>query len=209
VIQRAMAKAPGDRFQTMDDFEAELAAFADRGGSTNVNTISPPRMPQASDPRASRVGVDDRQRDVAVSRPTIAFMAVLATFGVLAGLLTVGASIIRLSRGGAAAANVTGSEAFLLVLMMTLGLATPLGFGVHWVRKNVWKNSAKTVELANGMRRVVVSAFVTYGVIALTVHLVEGIVLRRAAGVAWPVWDLVGFGFAATAALVVYLAFRR
>jgi serine/threonine-protein kinase len=207
VIQRAMAKDAKDRYQTMDDFEGELAAFAERAPSPN--TISPPRLQQASDPRASRVAVEERQRDVSISRPTIAFLAGLATFGVLAGLLNVGAAVIRLTRGGKAAANVTGSEALLLVLMMTLALATPFGFGVHWVRKNVWKNSAKTVELANSMRRVVLGAFVTYGVVALTVHLVESVLLRRAAGVAWPVWDLVGFGFAAAAALVIHFSMRR
>ncbi len=209
LIQRAMAKRPEDRYASMDDFEAELAAFAEHAGGGAPTTMSPPRLHQPSDPRGSRVAIDERQRDVSVSRPTIALMGALATFGVLAGLLTVGAAVIRLTRGGTAAANVTGSEALLLGLMMTLALATPLGFAVHWVRKNVWKNSAKTVELATNMRRVVVSAFVTYGVAALTVHLVEAVVLRRAAGVAWPVWDLVAFAFAGVAAGVTYLAFRR
>ncbi|MBL9024216.1 MAG: serine/threonine protein kinase [Myxococcales bacterium] len=209
LIQRAMAKRPEDRYASMDDFEAELAAFAEHAGGGAPTTMSPPRLHQPSDPRGSRVAIDERQRDVSVSRPTIALMGALATFGVLAGLLTVGAAVIRLTRGGTAAANVTGSEALLLGLMMTLALATPLGFAVHWVRKNVWKNSAKTVELATNMRRVVVSAFVTYGVAALTVHLVEAVVLRRAAGVAWPVWDLVAFAFAGVAAGITYLAFRR
>ncbi|NUO54484.1 MAG: protein kinase, partial [Polyangiaceae bacterium] len=209
VIQRAMAKQAQDRYQSMEDFEGELEAFAEQVGSSNPHTISPPRMPTASDPRASRVAVEERQRDVTSSRPMIAFMGGLATFGVLAGLLNVGAAVIRLTRGGKAAANVTGSEALLLTLMMTLALATPLGFGVYWIKKNIWKNSAKTVELAGSMRRVVVGAFVTYGVVALTVHLVESVLLRRAAGVAWPVWDLIGFGFAAVAAIAIHFMTKR
>ncbi len=209
MIQRAMAKQPHDRYQSMDDFEGELEAFAEQTGGSNPHTISPPRMPTASDPRASRVANEERQRDVTSSRPMIAFMGGLATFGVLAGLLNVGAAVIRLTRGGNAAANVTGSEALLLALMMTLALATPLGFGAHWIKKNIWNNSAKTVELAGSMRRVVVGAFVTYGVVSLTVHLIESVLLRRAAGVAWPVWDLIGFGFAAGAALATYFVTRR
>ncbi len=206
VIQRAMAKSPNDRYATMDEFESELAAFSERGGA--LTTMAPPAMPQNADPRASRVG-DDRHRDVAQSRPTIAFMAGLATFGVLAGLLTVGASVIRLTRGGTAASNVTGSEALLLFLMMTLALATPIGFGIHWVRKNVWQNSAKTLDLAQASRRTVVAVFVTYGVVALAARLTEAVLLRRAAGIAWPMWDLVIFGFAASAGLIAFFSGRR
>jgi serine/threonine-protein kinase len=136
-------------------------------------------------------------------------MVGLSTFGLLAGLLTIAAAVIRLTRGAGPTSNVTGSEALLLGLMMTLAMATPVGFGLHWLRKNVWNNSAKTLELAGSMSRTVVAVFVTYGVVSLTIRLTEAIFLRRAAGIAWPVWDVLAFGVAFVAGVVAYTGTRR
>ncbi len=206
VIQHAMAKAPEARYQTMDELESELAAFVERTAAGN--SVMPPSMLKqgagAAPVGARAPSVDARERDVALSRPTIAVLGTLGAFGALGGLMTMSASIIRMSRGGGAAANITGSEALLLASLLTLTLATPIGFTVHYVRKNIWSNSAKTVTLAASMRQGIVGAFVTYGVVSLAIRLTEALLLRHAAGVAWPLWDIVSALVAVTAGIGTY-----
>jgi serine/threonine-protein kinase len=186
IIQRAMAKNAADRYPSMEELEADLAAFSEP--SKAGASIAPPSA--AATAKAQTSALARGQGDVALSRPTIALMGGLATFFVLCAIISISSAVIRLSRGGGAASNVTGSEAALLLLFLTLAMATPLGFAIHYVRKNIWKNSAKTVELATFLRRIVVGGFVTYGVASLAVRVIEAVLLRRAAGVAWPVWDL-------------------
>jgi serine/threonine-protein kinase len=220
VIQRAMAKSPADRYQSMSELEAQLASFeeGDSGvarAMTNLGGADPwaggpgSMRRSATLERGSHAALDSRQRDVSQSRPTIALMGGLAAFGVLAGLVTATAAVIRMVRGGGAGANVTGSESLLLVVLLALALATPLGFSVHYLRKNVWNNSAKTVELAMTLRRVIVAVFITYGVTSLTIRFTESILLRRAAGVAWPTWDVVATVVAITAGVAAHFVARR
>ncbi|HTJ81576.1 MAG TPA: hypothetical protein VL400_07615, partial [Polyangiaceae bacterium] len=200
IIQRAMAKSASDRYSSMDALEADLAAFSGPGKSS----IAPPPALAIANAQARASGSDA----AGLSRPTITLMGGLAAFFVLGAIVSVSAAVIRLSRGGGVTANVTGSEASLLILFLTLAMATPIGFAIHYVRKNVWKNSAKTLELAQSMRRLVVSCFVTYGVASLSVRVLEAVLLRRAAGVAWPVWDLVLVALGAAGAAAAYAVFK-
>jgi serine/threonine protein kinase len=191
LIQRAMAKVADARYQSMDELDAELATFVERT-ATGQSVMPPPgASPARSNTTLGRAAMDT-QRDVALSRPTIVVLGSLGVFGVLGVLMSMSAAAIRMSRGGTAISNVTGSEALLLASLLTLALSTPIGFAIYLVRKNVWSNSAKTLALATSLRHGVLAAFLTYGLIALTVRLTETLLMRQAAGVAWPVWDLVG-----------------
>lgn len=190
VIQRAMAKSADARYQSMSALENELAAFAERtppGASVMPPPNVAPHLRQSSN--ATRT-LDARERDVVLSRPTIALLGTLGAFGALGVLMSISSAIIRLTRGGTAGTNVTGSEALLLGSLLTATLATPIGFAVYWVRKHVWSNSAKTIALASAMKNGIVSAFVAYGVVSLAIRLTEALLMRQAAGVAWPVWDI-------------------
>jgi serine/threonine-protein kinase len=77
------------------------------------------------------------------------------------------------------------------------------------VRKNIWGNSTKTIELARTLRRVVLAAFVSYGLVALTIRFVEALVLRRAAGISWPLWDVVSLLISVAAGALSFLALRE
>jgi serine/threonine protein kinase len=199
VIQRAMAKSPDARHASMRALEEDLAPFAEATPTVGGASLPPQHAPT----------VDRREGEVALSRPTILVLGSLGGVFVLFGLMTLAAGAIRLSRGGGATANLTGLESILLVGLLTLALATPAGFVVHLVRKNVWHNSAKTVELAGLLKRAVLAALVSYGLLALTIRFVEALVLRRAAGIAWPVWDVVSVLLASLGAALTHAVLKQ
>jgi serine/threonine protein kinase len=79
VVQRAMAKDPRDRFQSMDEFGAELqACLADEDGSTEATlVVAPPKGPRRRQ-RTTRPPAD---------RPTVwPLLLLLAGLAVLAGI---------------------------------------------------------------------------------------------------------------------------
>src|SRR5438034_10354089 len=78
-VQRAMAKDPRDRFQSMDEFGAELqACLADEDGSTEATmVVAPPKRPRRRQ-RAPRAPAD---------RPSVwPLLLLLAGLAVLAGI---------------------------------------------------------------------------------------------------------------------------
>jgi len=131
--------------------------------------------------------------EVAMARPLIVLLSGLGVFLGVGSAITAIAAVLRLSKGGDAAANLTGTEAFLLVLLALFAVATPLGLAVRHVLRTVWDNSVKALDLADRLRRPVVAGLCAYGFGSLLVRGVEDVLLRRAAGAAWPVWDLVLF----------------
>ena len=232
VIQKAMAKNPDDRYQTMAELErdlepfdpsdhpalpgmlvipngagrARLASAVSSSDLSNVGTLSA-RMPSAS--RGSRLGLSREAREVEISRPVITLMLGLAGVGVLAGLLTLVGAVIRIFRGMGPGVNVTGSESLLLVSLLVLALVTPCLFAVLYIRRAIWNNTAKTVELAQSMRRTVTAGFVAYGVAWISVHFLETLVLRTPTSIAWPVWDILVTASSAAAAGAAFMTRRK
>ena len=62
----------------------------------------------------------------------------------------------------------------------------------------------KAVDLSARVRGPVVVGLCAYGFASLVVRLIEAIVLRRAVGAAWPVWDVLLFLIAVAAAVVAF-----
>ncbi len=205
IIQHAMAKRPADRHQSMTELEADLAPY-DLGeieismpslsGSTSLSLGS-----ATSTGRHRASGLLDKQaREVAMARPIILLLAGIGVFFVMSGLIGAITAAVRIMRGGVAA-NLTGSEAVLLVLGIVFTLLTPILLGVRYVSREVWGNSMKAVTLADRVRGPVVVGLGAYGFASIVVRLIESVVLRRAVGVAWPVWDILIFAIGVIAAL--------
>jgi serine/threonine-protein kinase len=127
---------------------------------------------------------------------------------VAGSLITLVAAIVRLARGGTASDNLTGFEAALLSLGISFTLITPAILGIRHVSRVVWSNSMKAVDLADRLRRPVMVGLCGYGFASLLVRVIEAVALRRAAGVAWPVWDILMFLIGAAGATGAYLLFQ-
>jgi serine/threonine-protein kinase len=205
IIQKAMAKRPADRHQSMTELEQELAPYdlgeieismpsLHGGSSLTLSSATATGRHRAS-------GLLDKQaREVAMARPIILLLTGLGVFFVMSGLIGAITAAVRIMRGGVAA-NLTGSEAVLLVLGIVFTLLTPILLGVRYVSREVWGNSMKALTLADRVRGPVVVGLGAYGFASIVVRLIESVVLRRAVGVAWPVWDILLFAIGIVAAL--------
>jgi serine/threonine protein kinase len=182
VVQRAMSKNPKERYQRIEDLDAELAEFDLPDTSLAILT---------SPAGSSRSGGGQSTMPVELARPTILLMGGLGLFFILASILSLVTGAVRLARGAGAASNLTGFEGAILLSLLTLALSTPAIVAALHVKKTIWANSNRAVQLAESLQRTVVAALVTYGAASLFVRVLESVVLRRAAGVAWPAWDVV------------------
>ncbi|WP_437617805.1 serine/threonine-protein kinase [Sorangium sp. So ce1151] len=211
IIQRAMAKEPHHRYQTMEEFDAELGLYDSNEPEPREPTspgLAGPRTSLPSAPRAAPTMQLRQAQQVSMARPLILLLSLLGLFWVAGSLITLVTAIIRLSRGGGVTDNLTGLEAVLLASGIGFALITPALIGARHVRRSVWNNSMKAVDLSDNLRRPVVVGLCAYGFASLLVRVVEAVVLRRAAGVAWPMWDVVLFGIGAVAAAGAYLLLR-
>jgi serine/threonine protein kinase len=208
IIQRAMAKRPEDRYATMADLDAELAAYEPGVMDPMIfSSMTPDAMLRVTDAAQRRTGSLHRQvRLVSMARPMILVLGALGLFWAAGNLVLAITAIIRILKGGGARDNLTGQEAVLLLLGVTFTLLTPLVLVGYYLKRTVWGNSVKAVDLSEKIRGPVLAGLVAYGFGTMLVRILDAVLLRRAAGVAWPWWDLILLvigGIAAAGALLV------
>jgi hypothetical protein len=222
VIQRAMAKQPKDRHASMAELEADLGPFdseeaAGHAASGSVRMMAAVGQGAQAEGSAktvlvgatmqqggSQTNLHKATRDARMARPMIALLTVVAYFWVLAGLIDALAGIVRLSRG---AGTVTKPEAVLITIGSFAATLTPL---ILWVRMLArgWNNSVRALQLAEGMRRIVMVSICASGIGALTVRLIEVVFRGQPQEVAWAAWSLVLFGTSLFGGLVALLSLR-
>jgi serine/threonine-protein kinase len=206
IIQKAMAKRPQDRYESMVELDDALAAWEPGGDTTLITIPSMPSSLRATGTELQRVSVMNKQvRTAAMARPLIVVLGGLGTFWAAGNLIVAITAVLRLIRGGGARDNLEGIEAVLLVLGVGFTLLTPILLLVRYLAKSVWGNSMKAVELADQLRRPVLVGLSAYGFGSLLVRLVESVLLRHAVGVAWPWWDILLFAVGAVAAAGAFL----
>jgi len=209
IIQRAMAKRPQDRYESMTELDEELAAY-EPGGDTTLLTIPAAHgqawMKATSSEMVRTSSLHRQVRTVSMARPLILLLGALGLSWAAGSLIMAITAVVRILKGSGARDNLEPGEAILLILGVAFTLLTPLIWAGNWLAKTVWNNSVKSVELAETLRRPVLVGLSAYGFASLLVRLVESVLLRHAVGVAWPWWDVLLFligGAAATGAFVV------
>jgi len=225
VIQRAMAKNPKDRYQSMAELEADLSPFdpdataSGDGAVPSLASISGGRHEQvepgaqtvlvgaaASAHRAgSQTNLLRATRDARLARPTIAVLSMVAYGWVLAGLIDALSGIVRLVRGSGG--NVTKPEAVLITMGSLAATLTPL---ILWIRQLArgWGNSVRAVQLADGMRRVTMASIAASGVGALAIRLIDVIVRDQAHDIAWAAWSPILFVASLLGGFLAFLSLR-
>jgi serine/threonine-protein kinase len=188
VIQRAMARKKEDRYQTMGALREALEPFAgmdDRlaDSSGKKNTGNDLKALLQADARA-----------VSLARPRLLMFGLLAIALLTAALASTLPSIELLT----GTLRFTRFEIALVLLAITGTLLTPGFLLLRLVRKTVWNNHARVLELLESVRGALFWAIVAYGVGSLAVRFLADVASRfavlppigRAAHSGWAGWNL-------------------
>ena len=211
VVQKAMAKDPAERYQTMHELERALAAFSPLAPleSTALVPMHTGAMEPASSTNAHRAfdlagavfGAGSNQK-ARLARPTIVFASfVLGGFGIGTLVAALG-GLVRILHE----AELTTTECLMLVLGALVAASTPITLYALNVKKHVWPNSVRAMELADDLRKAALASLVAYGALAALARLTHTVVLRSSRGMTSGGWDLVLFFVSFLAGAVVGLA---
>jgi serine/threonine protein kinase len=216
VIQKAMAKNPAERFQTMAELDAALAPFDEQASPIELapGSVAEDRRAAAtaktvlrqSSATVQSASMDEATRAVKLARPGLVFFTGLGGLWLLAGMLVTVASSIRLVRGGS---DLTQSEAIISLVGALAALSTPAVLWIRHLAREVWPSTPRAMDAQQRLRRTVLYSAATAGIGALVVQLFEVVLKRHGEGLAKPVWALVVIGAALFVGVTTWVAMRR
>jgi serine/threonine-protein kinase len=215
VIQRAMAKNPRERFQSMAELDAALLPFdisaqrisVEPGAHVVDRTAAATAKTQLRQSAATvqSARLDAAARTVKLARPGLVFFTGLGALWLLAGALVTVASCIRLVRGGE---DLTRSETVMSLVGALFALGTPAALWIRHLAREIWPSTPRAIEAQQRLRRSVLYSAATAGIAALIAQLFEVLLWRNGAGLARPGWALFALGAALFAAVATWVAMR-
>jgi serine/threonine protein kinase len=220
VVQRAMAKNPADRYQTMAELDRELAAFdAEIGHRPSLAPTVPPPAggPESAvktvvrklSPKALHAALERTQESVRVARPGLLLFTSLGFLWILASLAVAVASAIRSAREDGS--DLSQVEAALCLIGVAAALVTPLVLWLRHLLRVVWPSTPRSLETMARLRATVLYGAAAYGIAALFVQVLLVLLQRHGSFVARPIWTLfaVAVGLATSAASWLLSSARR
>jgi serine/threonine protein kinase len=220
VIQKSMTKDPRDRFQTMAELDAQLAPFDVaapfspemqtllRRSEVSISELSPLAMKKSADatsrtlsalavnPNASAqlaaVSIEALESEAKAARrarPMIVTMSLGLLIWFVGGIADALGGTIRYFRPG----DITPTESVLLVVGTLLLAVTPSVLFVLHLRRTVWPNSVRAVQLSSDLLRTASAAFMFYGLGSLIIRALYTVFLRRTSELSLGIWDAVFF----------------
>jgi len=199
VVQRAMAKDPRERFATMAELEKALAPIED-GGRLVRAAPAPLDLGPAAGASGAQRAFDVARRLLAtstpppaqspamarVARPTIIIASAVLGVWLVGGTTTALAGLVRVLHDG----EVTLTESVLLVVGCLFAAATPAALYVLHVKKVIWPNSVRALQLAADLKRTATAALVTYGAISIVLRIAHTVLWRSSKGLTSGGWDI-------------------
>jgi serine/threonine-protein kinase len=198
VIQKAMAKQARERYQNMAELDAALAAFDDGGrGALSPHpeaVIGVSAQPNVLAGIAAAAGSSVappafETGGAQLARPTIWLLSTGLALWLIGGFVDALAGVVRAAHGG----EVTVTESVLLLVGTLFAASTPGVLYFLHVRRNVWPNSVRAMQLASDLRRTAAGAFASYGALAVGGRLVANVFTRTSPSLASGWWDLALF----------------
>jgi serine/threonine protein kinase len=166
VIERAIAREPEERFQSMAELDAALAGLVGEvrpvAAGAPVPADGPPTVEGLS-PLALDVNAE-AGRVVQRARPTIVVTTIL---GFLLAVGLVSDLAARIVAYTSEEGELTGTVGALVVLGVVATLSTSLGLWIRMLVKRVWHNSLRAVALARRSTTTVAAAASAYACVIL------------------------------------------
>ena len=210
IVQKAMAKEPRDRYQTMGELAKALALFEDGGRSmVHVPAVSeaPAALEQSGAERAFDIArqmfstsAPGQSSSLArVARPTITVASAVLGTWLVGGTTAALTGLVRVLHDG----EITLTECVLLVVGCLFAAATPVALYVLHVKKVIWPNSVRALQLASDLKRTAAAALVTYGGLSIVARIGHTVLWRSSKGLASGWWDIALFLMSVIAAVTV------
>ncbi len=207
VIQRAMARSPAERYQSMAELEAELAAFDVPADATAEKSITSPALaaghatPLVDDTATRLVGsrslVARASRQSKTARPWIALSLLLLMVWGYGTLVRTIVCVVELVTGSAIGAT----ELSIVAVGVAVAMLTPAILWIRNIGRTIWRNSVLSMVLARRLRAFVAVALATLGLATVVVGVVGRFVSLEPR---MTVIDLVVAGLSALGGLVAY-----
>ncbi|MBK7580327.1 MAG: serine/threonine protein kinase [Myxococcales bacterium] len=208
MIQRAMAKDPGERLLRIEELDAGLASFDHPEATTGR---SPWNAAARGDDKtllaADATAVADASSRARRARPFL----VLSTFvGFGLGLLVVGDGVLGAVRliGDASVGPSMGQ----LVLSVVLGgvlLAAPVTLWIRFLARGIWTSTPRAIEVGTRMKSSLYAAVVSYALLALFARLLALVFWRAPDVIGHPGWSLLALVVCPLAGVTAWLLSRR
>jgi serine/threonine-protein kinase len=170
VIERAIAREPEERFQSMAELDAALAGLVGQAGpgaavglgaAGALATVDGPSTVEGLRPLDASL---EAGRVVQRARPTILVTTVLGFLLVVGIVSDLAARLIAYT---SEEGTLTANEGVLVVLGVVATLATPTGLWVRMLVTRVWRNSLRAVALARRSTTTVAAAASAYACVLL------------------------------------------
>ncbi len=220
IIQRAMAKDVNDRYASMAELEKALAVFTGKSSLLvpSGQSMLPHTIPTPQD--AMQVSGAARAFDVAkaiigggahatppqqtgnlakTARPIIIITSATLGAWLVGGTVAALAGLVRVLHDG----EITLTESLLLVVGCLFAGATPIALYVMHLRRVIWPNSVRALQLATDLKRMTTAALVTYGGVSIIGRIVHTVFWRSSRGLASGLWDIMLFVLSLAVALTL------
>jgi len=204
VIQRAMAKLPAARYPDMAALlDALEPLLEDQHVRPEIRSLRP-RPPSSFKKLAERTEL---------ARPKLMLFLGLA-FALLLGSAAVAVAGI----GQGTSWTPTRLELSLLLAFGVAAATTPAVLFIRWIRRRVWENTNRVLDLLSKVRIAVIAAVATYGLAWLGSRVLDGVVLKwmgrpGRVNLSWTGWDfllpLIAVGVGIVALLREWALSRR
>jgi len=201
VIERAMARNPGERYPDMAAFEQALAETDTL--ARPIESIAP-AQPSKQDSSARRT-LRESDDDVHAARPRLVLFVLAAAALMISGAIS---SISGLEH--ATHYRFSRVELGLLSIGIVGSSLTPALLWVLHVRRRVWDNSSRVLALLGQVRAAVIAGISMYGLGLLALHVIDDFAVRviggtglPAMGATWPGWSLLLPAMALNASVTV------
>ncbi len=190
VIERAMARSPGDRYPDMYAFEQALDALP--ASRASLESLPPSALEGAGEGSARGPLALGSDADIRAARPRL-LLALLAAIVLLVCAAATAISGIELASG-----HTFGKIELRLILLGIVGSAfTPTLLWFLHIKKRIWNNSSRVLTLLGQVRGALLAGIATYGLLVLSFHVLDDFLVRfmghpsvQAVGVSWTGWNL-------------------
>lgn len=169
LIQRAMAKEPDHRYQTIGDVRAALDSVLTETRAALGQTRPPPRGPMES----ALFGTDDRE-ELRTSRPRLLFFGFSFLLTCFA-LLTSAVSGLELFVGPI---QLSRTELILVAAGISGTLAMPAALALKRFRVTIWSNSARVMNLLGRLRSALFAGLIAYGASIILIRFADDFLSR-------------------------------